>query len=112
MATDIEDELMQHDTDLTRRAARYIRVKRQTEVGLRAQLQRCREVMECNDPLNARDLFGTHPTQETEVAQSQHPIDQVQTGIYAKGINVPPFCMACNQHLEVEVIVTQEPEEL
>jgi hypothetical protein len=57
MSIDIEEELMQHDTDLTRRAARYIRIKRQTIEGMQAQLRRCRDIMECNDPLNARDLF-------------------------------------------------------
>jgi hypothetical protein len=25
---------------------------------LEAKLRRCREIMECNDPINARDIFG------------------------------------------------------
>lgn len=65
MAIDIEEELLAHDTDLTRRAARYIRIKRGTITGLEQQLRRCREIMECNDPGNARDLFSEQPALET-----------------------------------------------
>lgn len=61
MAVDIEEELLAFDTDLTRRAARYIRIKRRTIEGLEQQLRRCQEIMECNDPGNARDLFGPAP---------------------------------------------------
>lgn len=63
MPIDIEEELLAFDTELTRRAARYIRIKRRTIEGMEQQLRRCREVMECNDPGNARTLFG--PALET-----------------------------------------------
>lgn len=42
MAEDIEDELVAQGAPLSLRAARYIRIKRRTEEGLRAELARLR----------------------------------------------------------------------
>lgn len=39
-------------------AKRYRVPQNETITGLRAQLARCRTVMEANDPGNARDIFG------------------------------------------------------
>lgn len=39
MAEDIVDELEAEGSDLSKRAARYIRIKRQTEAGLEQQLR-------------------------------------------------------------------------
>ncbi len=41
---------------------------------LRAQLAKCRQVMEVNDPLNARDIFGpAEPLTDPQAAEGQVP---------------------------------------
>jgi hypothetical protein len=43
-----------------------LRAAQQEIQALQRKLERCRDVMECNDPIAARDIFGTptiHGTQ-------------------------------------------------
>jgi hypothetical protein len=74
VAEDIADELTANGSDLSLRAARYIRIKRETERGLREQLRRCHASMECNDPIAARDIFGTPTIHGAQPATETLPI--------------------------------------
>lgn len=59
MAEDIVDELDAEGSDLSRRAARYIRIKRQTEAGLQEQLRSmCRKSL-------ALESSGQHAGEQT-----------------------------------------------
>lgn len=42
-------------------------------------------------------------------AACTHPVNQVQSGIVAFGVDVPPFCMLCGEHLpQPKITVTVE----
>jgi hypothetical protein len=66
MAIDIEEELTEHDSDLSRRAARYIRLKRLEIDGLRREL---RSVCELGNNLMTQ---ASPETQATEYRHCEH----------------------------------------
>lgn len=54
-------------------------------------------------------------TQETSNLLCPHPEDRVQSGVYARGVYLPPVCLECGQHLlsetTMEVLEDIEHEE-
>lgn len=67
MPIDIEEELTQHGSDLSMRAAQYIRIKRRAIEGMERELRRCREILDRPEVATARLLSVSTPKETLPV---------------------------------------------